>query len=188
MNVIGITGKPGSGKDVLAEWLCEHREMENLSFGDRVREYAEKRGIEPSRDNLQDAADQLISEKGPDFLADQMARRIQEEHKTHVVISGVRTPDDAQTLRRYFHEAFILVAVQTDSAQERFRRIRQRDEARDTQSYEQFIWTDQKEEQLFHVRETEKMADVTIPNNDSLLKFKFLIRDRVLPLMEAPAS
>lgn len=59
--VIAVSGRIGSGKTTLAENIAQRFEFSFVSFGNYVRNVAEKRSIEANRENLQNLGQDLIN-------------------------------------------------------------------------------------------------------------------------------
>ena len=66
--IIGLTGPMGAGHGMVAEYLKKNGFFYS-STSERVREECRKRGIEITRESLQDVADELRRKFGPEILA-----------------------------------------------------------------------------------------------------------------------
>ena len=53
MRIVGIAGAIASGKSELSRTLARELNAERVSFGDFVRREAEARGVQSTRENLQ---------------------------------------------------------------------------------------------------------------------------------------
>jgi len=95
-----------------------------------------------------------------------------------VAITGIRAPIDAETLREHFHENLILICV-TATKKIRFERLLKRNEPRDPKTWREFLEQDQEEEKIFQIKETSKLANYQITNNETIEKL-FQKVDRII--------
>jgi dephospho-CoA kinase len=185
MIVLGAVGLNGSGKDALIEYLHERHGIPMLSMGDLVREIAAQRGMRPTRSELHEISQELIEQHGADFFAKKLITQIEEEPWDAVGITGIRTPADVRTFRKRFGDDFILIHVRVDDAFTRFDRVKERDEARDPESYERFLRQDAEEKEMFQIDRAAEMADITIDNDGSLQDFHREIEKQVVkPILD----
>jgi len=97
--IIGVTGWFASGKDTVCEYL-EKKGFKKISLSDIIREYLAKEDLEPTRDNLRKAGNQLREKFGSNYLAKEALQRIEKDHKhNNFVIPSVRLPAETKTLR-----------------------------------------------------------------------------------------
>lgn len=184
MRVIGAVGLNGSGKDEFVNYLSRRCRIPMLSAGDIVRDIAQEEGIPPTRDNLHDISKRYHARYGNDFFMKKLIEKI-EEHQWKVIgITGIRTPIDAVTLRNHFGQNFILVHVEVSQPSIRYERTRKRGEARDPQTFEEFLMQDKAEEEIFKISETIKYAAVTIHNDGTREDFyrkieEFLVQQKL---------
>ena len=127
---------------------------------------AEQREI--TRENLQKTAQQLIDRHGEDFFVRQLVGRLEEEAPPAAGITGIRKSLDAETLRDQYDSAFFLFHVRIKDPEVRFKRLRQRNDPRDPEEFEDFLIHDQREEDMFQIEETIRMADEVLSNDGSL--------------------
>ena len=167
MQVIGVVGRSGCGKDELADYLSDRYGMEGFSIGRLVAQLAEKRGLHPNRKNLHQVSAQVIEEKGADFFARTVIEAVDASGCEKAVIAGVRTPEDVGALRDHYPQ-FLLVNVTIGDQRARFARISERAAERDPRGFAMFLEQDMEEEELFHIGDTVNLADVTIRNVGTL--------------------
>jgi len=105
--IIGITGFICSGKEEISKIFVEKYGFIKKSFGDEVRKEATKRGIELTRDNLQNLGNLLRVEEGKEVWA----RRIIDSLETgkSYVIEGFRNLNDELPFREL--EGFVLIGI-----------------------------------------------------------------------------
>lgn len=168
VRVYGVIGRNGSGKDEVVDYLRDRYGIPKISVGDVVREVADQEGLEPTRENLQEIADRYRSHYGEDCFIKEIVRRIEKRDWQSAGITGIRTPEDVSTLRERYGEGLILIHVRVKDTRVRFQRVRERGEARDPRSYDEFLHQDQREEEVFQLSDSIACADVTIPNNGTL--------------------
>jgi dephospho-CoA kinase len=171
LRVFAVVGRNGSGKDEVVEYLQEKYGIPKTSVGDRVREIAEQEGKKPTRENLQEIAERYRARYGRDYFIKKIIRHMEERGWKTAGITGIRTVADVSALKRKYGEDLVLVHVRVDHPKIRFQRLRKRGEARDPQTYEEFLDQDRREEEIFHLSDSIEQADVTIPNNGTLEQF-----------------
>lgn len=180
MNVIGVVGRNASGKDELLDYLQERCGLPVLSVGDIARRLAREEGVRPTRENLHEISEEYIERYGPQYFAERLITRIEEEGWDVVGITGIRTPADVATLRQHFGDDLLLIHVEVGDPALRFERTQSRDSARDPDSYKEFLRKGEEEEQLFHISEAIEEADLTIRNDASLETFHERIEETLL--------
>ena len=157
--IIAAVGKNASGKDYFLDIIAKHFNIPLISFGDCVRELADKEGLEHTRENLQHISEKYMSTYGQDFFPKMMIEKIKTMGLDTVLVSGIRPPTDAEAFREAFGDKFFLVAIVVEDDRVRYERTRARGSARDNVTYEQFLALDQREEELFNTSKTIAMAD-----------------------------
>jgi dephospho-CoA kinase len=180
MKVIGVVGLNGSGKDELVDYLHQRYGVPVLSAGDIARDIAAEEGVYPTRANLHDISQRYIAQYGKDYFMKRLIERIEKKRWKAVGITGIRTPTDVRTLQDHLGEDFFLVHVEVSDPRIRYERIKQRGEARDPRTYEEFLQQDKTEEAIFHISEAIQYADITISNNGSLEAFHRKIKESVV--------
>lgn len=156
MRIVGVAGAIGSGKSALSRALAGEGGGARVSFGDFVRDQADAREVEPTRENLQALGEQLIDELGaPEFV-----RRVLTDQTTTelIVVDGVRHLAVDEALRRIAAE-YLLVFVEVDGETRR-RRVRER-EGRDVDLAELDRHSTEREVALLRER-----ADVVVDGAD----------------------
>ena len=131
--IIGLTGKNGSGKTEVLEYL-KRRGFESHSLSDEIREEIRIRGREITRDILIEVGNELREKYGPGILAVRILRNL-EENRNHVVDS-IRNPNEVKALKD--RNDFTLLAVEAD-VEVRFERSRQRGRENAARTLQQFI-------------------------------------------------
>jgi dephospho-CoA kinase len=141
LEVIGLAGTNGSGKDTVGELLAQHHGYLFVSVTDILRQEVRKRGQEITRENLRAVSAEWRKEQGLGVLVD-MAMRIYRSKKGYkgVVISSLRNPGEVDRV----HELHGSVVWIDADSQVRYKRVHTNAktrgrEAEDNISYEQFL-------------------------------------------------
>lgn len=164
--ILGLTGKRGSGKDTVAEYLHDKCGFHVLTYTDDVLgPLLKKQGKEVERNNLIDLALKLREEQGKDILTKMIAEKVGKEGLW--AISGVRYPEEDEYFRKFFGENYRLVNVSCD-AEKRYERVVKRGtKGEGGMTLEQFKDIENRETEKV-INETVELADFSIENNGSL--------------------
>ena len=168
MKVIGVVGEIGSGKDEVLKYLRNRYGVPFISTGDIARRMAESEGVEGTRENLEAISRRCFQDMGKGCFVRMAGDEIVRQGWKVAGISGVRTPDDVELLRKTFGKDFVLVAVDIKDPLVRYDRVRKRHEERDPLTYEAFQAQDRKEEETFNISKAVAMADCTVDNGGPL--------------------
>ena len=177
-HIIGLTGRNASGKGTVASFLKESSYVYH-SLSDTLRDELKRRNLEESRDNLIMIGNSLREEGGPGILADLMISNLTslENH----IVDSIRNPLEVKSLRReYENHNFSLISVEA-SPEIRYERLKQRNRAGDSSSWEEFLAQEKLEERSSdpnkqQIFETINEADYHIDNSGSLSELKNKIR------------
>jgi dCMP deaminase len=180
--IIGLTGKNGSGKTAVSEYL-KSRGFEYYSLSDEIREEIQRRGLEISREVLIDVGNELREKFGPGVLAERVLRNLGTDN--NYVIDSIRNPSEVEVLRR--RSDFTMLSVEADQAI-RFERSRKRGRENAAQTLDQFIREEEREldsdnpaNQQLHA--TRGKADLVITNDGSLEELHRKLDQMLPPLM-----
>ena len=149
--IIGLTGKNGSGKTQVCEYL-KARGFQYHSLSDAIREEILRRGQEISREVLIAVGNDLREKFGPGILAERILPGL--ERDQNYVIDSIRNPSEVEVMKR--RKDFVLVAVDADQ-QVRFERSLNRGRERAARTLAQFV--DEEEREL----ESENPAGQQLP-------------------------
>ena len=94
--IIGLTGKNGSGKTAVSEYL-KSRGFEYHSLSDAIREEIRKRGLEITREVLIDVGNELREKFGPGILAERILPSLRNDQ--NYVIDSIRNPQEVDVLK-----------------------------------------------------------------------------------------
>ncbi|MBN2143314.1 MAG: AAA family ATPase [Candidatus Aureabacteria bacterium] len=165
--IIGLTGRNGSGKSTVAEFLI-HRGFQYYSLSDIIREILSKEGKEFSRENLIETGNSLRSTMGAAVLAEKTVEKLMPDR--NYVIDSIRNPSEVERLRKV--KGFKLIRVEAPT-RVRFERCKSRNREKADQDLDSFKKLEKKElkspdpvsQQL---EKTGKMADYILRNSGSL--------------------
>ncbi len=177
--IIGLTGKNGSGKTAVAEYL-KSRSFEYYSLSDEIREEVRRRGLEITREILINVGNELREKHGPGVLAERILKYLGTDR--NYVVDSIRNPQEVDVLRR--RNDFTLLAVEADQ-KTRFERSRARGREDAAQTFQRFVEEEAREldssnpaNQQLHA--TRLKADVVV-NNDGTLDELHRSLDQLLP-------
>lgn len=141
MRVMGISGLPGSGKNLVSELAAERGAM-IVSMGDIIREEARKRG-----ETTKETARNLRAEHGQYIVAEltiEKIKKIREEgFESSIIVEGIRSPYEVSLFKENFDDFIILSIFANQDL--RFERIKSRKREDDTTDFDTFVQRDQRE-------------------------------------------
>jgi dCMP deaminase len=180
--IIGLTGKNGSGKTAVSEYL-KSRGFTYYSLSDEIRAEIRKRGQEITRDILIKTGNELRSSLGSGVLAERILSVLDNDH--NFIIDSIRNPYEVETLKR--RKDFTLLALEADP-NIRFERSRLRGREFAAQTLEQFLQEEGRElnsnnpanQQL---NATMRAADIVVTNNGTLEELYRKLEELLPPLM-----
>jgi len=164
-------GMPASGKSEAAE-VARDEGVPVVSMGDVIRDEVERRGLEPTDDNMGDVATSLREEEGDDAVARRCVGEVRDrvEDSSVVLVDGIRGADEVDLFRDEFGEDFVLVAVEAPFAT-RLERVRDRGRSDDVTTADEL--RDRDERELgYGVGEAIESADARVDNDVTLAEFR----------------
>lgn len=180
--IIGLTGKNGSGKTAVSEYL-RSRGFEYYSLSDAIRDEVRRRGEEITRERLIEVGTELRETYGPGILAERILSGLGNDQ--NYVIDSIRNPQEVDALRR--RSDFTLLALEAD-AMIRFERSLLRGRENAAQTFEKFMAEEARElesgnpasQQLLA---TQQKADLSVSNNGTLEELHLELDKALPPLM-----
>ena len=122
MQVMGISGLPGSGKSLVSDIAIERGAM-IVSMGDIIREEAKKRG-----ESTKDTAQNLRAEFGQYIVSEltiKKIKKLQEEGiENKIIVEGIRSPHEVNMFKENF-DNFIILSIFANPTL-RFERLKNR--------------------------------------------------------------
>jgi len=180
--IIGLTGKNGSGKGVVADYLKSGGFI-YFSLSDIIREEIKSQGKKICRETLIETGRKLRTDGGPSVLAEKLLGKL--DIDKNYIVDSIRNPAEVKTLKK--RNDFHLINVEADQ-KIRFERIKTRARENDPTTFKKFVELEKKElksadpaaQQLV---DTAKLADLTIENNESMRELEQKVRDILINLM-----
>jgi dCMP deaminase len=180
--IIGLTGKNGAGKGVVAECLKETGFI-YYSLSDMIREELAAAGKEITRENLIEAGKKMREDGGASVLADRLIDKL--DIDKNYIVDSIRNPAEVIALKK--RKDFCLICVDAEQRL-RFERIKMRARESDPTDFESFVKLEEKElksenpaaQQLVA---TASMADIVIENNESVRELDQITKTTVRDLM-----
>jgi dCMP deaminase len=181
--IIGLTGKNGSGKGVVAEYLQKAGYI-YYSLSDMIREEIKKTDQEVNRQNLIAMGRKLREEGGPSVLADKVFDLL--DIDKNYIVDSVRNPFEVRALKR--RKDFYLFCVEADQ-KVRFERTKERARENDPVDFDVFVTLEEKElnstdpaaQQLVA---TAALADYVIDNSTTVEDVHQKTKDLLLELVK----
>ncbi len=186
--IIGLTGRNGAGKGVVADYL-QTKGFGFWSLSDVIREEVVRRGEEVTRPRLIRAGRELRSKYGSDHLAQEILAKL--EAGRNYVVDSFRHPAEVRAFSR--QPDFYLVAVEAE-AEVRHRRVRTRGRESDPVSFERFLELERQElsspdTQGQQLLATGRLANVSFANNGTRQDLRDKVAEwfkRTAPKMTRP--
>jgi dCMP deaminase len=180
--IIGLTGKNGSGKTAVCDYL-RSRGFEYHSLSDAIRDEIRSKGEEITREKLIEVGTELREKSGPGILAERILAGLDNDH--NYVIDSIRNPYEVEALR--LRPDFTLLVLEAD-VPIRFERSRMRGRENAAQTIEQFMAEEARElesdnpasQQLIA---TQQKADISISNNGTVEELHRCLDEVLPPLM-----
>jgi dephospho-CoA kinase len=171
--IIGMCGRIGAGKETLTSFL-RNKGFVYLVSSDLINEELKRRGLEISRTNQQNVADELRNKNGVGILMQMFLDKIALSPEKNYIIDSLRNSGEALFLREKVKD-FVLIGVDAPKKM-RFERMMKRGKPSDPKTWEEFLKVDERDnfdttnpmgQQTGKLLE---MSDFRIVNDDNLKK------------------
>ena len=176
MQIIGLVGEKGSGKDTFAKYLTEisDKKIAHIRFSDLLKQTLKLWDIEPSRANLQKLA-QLLEDFGSGTVAHGLEKQIESTEADIIILDGIRWKPDVELLRKFPDHKLVYI---TADPKLRFERLKNRGEktGESEMSYDQFLEEEKAPNELL-IPEIGANADIKIENNGTIEDFDKTIEE-----------
>jgi dCMP deaminase len=178
--IIGITGMYCSGKDVVSDYLVK-KGFHHFSLSDLIREELGRRGIEVTRDNLINVANEMRDNLGHGVLGERALEKMQSK-AGNFAINSIRHPAEVEELKKA--GSFFMIEVRAP-IEMRFKRIKKRKREKDPDTLAELKKKEKLESQTEgpgqQLTNVIKMANAVVENKGSLKelhkKLDRLLRD-----------
>ena len=172
MQVMGISGLPGSGKSLVSD-IATERGAIIVSMGDIIREEAKKRG-----ENTKETAQNLRAEHGQYIVSELTIKKIKqlqaEGIENAIIVEGIRSPHEVDMFKENF-DNFIILSIFANPTL-RFKRLKNRMREDDSQEYSEFQKRDQMELD-FGIGDVISLSDKLIINESDLESYSEKIKE-----------
>ena len=132
--VIAISGMPGAGKGVASQ-AGEELGLQVFVLGDVIREETERRGLDPTPQNMGSVMLAVRASEGPGVVAKRLLPKIDGSQSSTVIVEGIRSLQELNELKTRYQ--VILVAIHA-SPRTRFQRLLSRNRSDDPKDLETF--------------------------------------------------
>jgi dephospho-CoA kinase len=139
--IVAITGMPGAGKSTAAKALVA-RGWKRVVMGDVIREETRRRGLTPDSKHTGEVMKQLRRQRGEAAVAELCLETIRKAGSDRVVVDGIRSMPEVETLRK---SADVILIVVHASQRRRFALLKERGRSDDPLSYEMFLKREERE-------------------------------------------
>ena len=167
MQVMGISGLPGSGKSLVSDMASEKGAI-IVSMGDIIREEAKKRG-----ESTKDTARNLREEHGQYIVSELTINKIKELEKqgnqNPIIVEGIRSHHEVEMFKDNF-DNFIILSIFANPDL-RFKRLQNRMREDDSKDYKEFQKRDQMELD-FGIGNVIALSDKIIINESDMESYK----------------
>ena len=173
---------PGSGKSEAME-VAKARGHPDVRMGDLIWEEVDRQGLPRDAKHVGQVANGMRESHGKDVWAKRTAERVRQvaAGQRLVLIDGIRSQEEVETLRREIGHDFLLVAIHTDP-DHRFERMVRRGRADDSKDPAVLKARDERE-MTWGIARTIALADEMLVNDSTLDVF----RGRVAALLDRVA-
>ena len=169
--VIAMSGMPGAGKGVAAN-AGRELGLEVFVLGDIIREETERRGLEPTPQNMGQVMLDIRAKEGPDVVMKRLLPKIEQAKSKVVIVEGIRSLHELKELAGKFE--VIPLAIHA-SPKSRYQRLLSRNRSDDPKTWEGFQERDFRELDvgLGHVL---ALAEIVLINEGSILQLQFAFK------------
>jgi len=175
MQVIGVTGLPGSGKSVVAR-VANNLGINVIRMGDVIRDEALKINADIGKTAVklrEDYGKYVVAEKCVEILKEALKNASNDKNELKFVIEGIRSPAEVEIFKKHFGK-FKVIAIYSNP-KTRFMRLKRRQRSDDSTSIFEFKNRDERELK-FEIGNVIATSDYMIVNEGSIWKYKNSIR------------
>jgi dephospho-CoA kinase len=154
---------PGAGKGVASE-AAKRLGFEILVLGDVIREETERRGLEPTPQNVGSVMLQVRREEGSGVVAKRLVPKVEASRAHTLIVEGIRSEDELRELRSKFDVLTIAIHA---SPKTRYQRLVARGRSDDPKTWDTFYERDSRELDVGLCRVI-ALADVLLINEGTI--------------------
>ena len=168
---------PGAGKGVASQ-AGKRLGFDVFVLGDVIREETERRGLDPTPQNMGAVMLDIRAKEGPAVVAKRLLSKIEHSNASTVIIEGVRSLHELNEIRTKYEVVPLAIHA---SPKTRFQRLLSRNRSDDPKTWETFQERDFRELDvgLGHVL---ALADVVLVNEGNISELKQAFRNAVSKL------
>jgi dephospho-CoA kinase len=169
--VIAISGMPGAGKGV-ASAAAKQLGFDVLVLGDVIREETQRRGLNPTPQNIGVVMLQVRELEGPAAVAKRLLPKIEQSQSEVVVVEGIRSLHELTELKSKFE---VITLVIHASPKTRFQRLLSRGRSDDPKTWDTFTERDNRELTV-GLGQVIALADHLAVNEDTITELQSSVR------------
>ncbi len=182
--IIGICGTLSAGKSTVAKILVD-KGFKHFSVRDFLVQEITKRGVDVTRDNMVEVANELRARYGPSYVVEQLYD-MGKAAGGNIIIESIRNVGEVENLKS--KNDFFLLGVNA-SSQLRYKRLIERGGIIDNIGYEQFVSEEEREmnnpdPNKQNISKCFEMSDYVIDNEGGLEELKEKV-ERILSSIPA---
>lgn len=165
--LIVISGMPGAGKGVAAEAGVKQG-LPVIVFGDVIREETERRGLEPTPENVGAVMLKLREEEGLAAVAKRLRPEVDRINSDLIIVEGARNIEEVDDLRAHFLVTTVAIHA---SPRSRFKRLLERHRSDDPTGWNEFVERDNRE-LLVGIGRVIALADEMLVNEGTIAQLQ----------------
>ncbi|MBN2518793.1 MAG: AAA family ATPase [Candidatus Altiarchaeota archaeon] len=163
--VVGLSGRIGSGKGAVAQYLREKYGAEQFVFSKILADVLDRLSLPKTRQNLQKLGDSLRREFHKGVIVDALANDISKSKASLVVVDGIRYVNEVKMLRGFKENVLLYVDAPLEKRYERC--VRRGEKGEGGMSLEEFEKSDLGPTEL-ELEKVKGMADHILENTGSI--------------------
>ena len=182
--VIGLVGRIGSGKTVVANYLNEKYNAESKRFSQILMDILDRLYMPNNRNNLQKLGALLRREFGEDVIVNAFERDLKSINAKTIAIDGIRYRNEVKMLRKFKRNILIFIDAPSKL---RYERVRKRGEKGESEiTYGEFMKAEECETERY-IGKIKTEAEYIIDNSGTLNDLfksvdKIMKNENILPI------
>jgi dephospho-CoA kinase len=169
--VIAISGMPGAGKGVASE-AAKQLGFDVLVLGDVIREETQRRGLDPTPQNIGAVMLQLRELEGSAAVTKRLLPKIERCQSNAVIVEGIRSLHELTELKSKFE---VITLVIHASPKTRFQRLLSRGRSDDPKTWDIFSERDNRELTV-GLGQVIALADHLAVNENSIAELQSIVK------------